>query len=344
MSDTLWESKIVAVPLQEEREVQGRKQTYQQLKIEILKGEKAGEVYTIENGHLPMVRQNVYHAGELVLLGTTNPADPQTYYIADYLRRDGLGVLTILFLLIVLAVARKQGLLSILGLLSTFVVVFKFTIPFILSGHNPFLISILSVVIIIPLTFYLSHGWQRKTHAGVLATIISLILTVGCGFLAVEGLHLTGFASEDSAFLIATMGEVINIRGLLLAGIVIASLGVINDVTMAQASVVNEIKTANPKIKLAQLYAQSMKVGRDHVASMVDTLVLTYAGASLPLLVLLSQSGVAWMQTINAEMIAEEIARTLVGSIGLMAAVPITTIIAALLVKGEVAKTVSNNK
>ena len=108
--------------------------------------------------------------------------------------------------------------------------------------------------------------------------------------------------------------------------------------------VVNEIKTANPKIKLAQLYAQNMKVNKDHVASMMDTLVLTYAGASLPLLVLLSQSGVAWMQTINAEMIAEEIARTLVGSIGLMAAVPITTIIAALLVKGEVAKTASNNK
>ena len=124
----------------------------------------------------------------------------------------------------------------------------------------------------------------------------------------------------------------------------VEAVGVPDDVTMAQASVVNEIKTANPKIKLAQLYAQSMKVGRDHVASMVDTLVLTYAGASLPLLVLLSQSGVAWMQTINAEMIAEEIARTLVGSIGLMAAVPITTIIAALLVKGEVAKTASNNK
>lgn len=335
MSDVLFEGKIIAIPKQEQRLVQEKEQLYQQLKVEVLKGELAGQILTLENGHLPMAKQNQYHEGELVMVGTTDVTNEQAYYIADYLRRDGLGVLGVIFLVLVLLVVRKQGLLAILGMLFTFGVVFKFTIPFILAGHSPFVVSLISVGIIIPVTFYLSHGFKRKTHAGVIATLLSLFLTIIFGFLAVEGLHLTGFASEDAAFLIAMMGEVINIRGLLLAGLVIASLGVINDVTMSQASVVNELKCANPQIKFADLYHQSMRVGRDHIASMVDTLILTYAGASLPLLVLLGHSSVPWTQTINMEMIAEEIMRTMIGSMGLILAVPITTLIAALLVKGE---------
>lgn len=335
MSDILLEGKIIAIPKQEKRLVQEKEQLYQQLKVEILKGELSGQIITLENGHLPTVKQNQYRQGELVMVGATDLANEQTYYLADYIRRDGLSVLAVIFLVMVLLVTRKQGLLAILGMILTFGIVFKFTIPFILAGHNPFFISLISVSIIIPTTFYLSHGFKRKTHAGVIATLLSLFLTILFGFLAVEGLHLTGFASEDSTFLLAIMGEVINIRGLLLAGLVIASLGVINDVTMSQASVVNELKCVNPQMKLSQLYSQSMRVGRDHISSMVDTLILTYAGASLPLLVLLSHSSVPWTQTINMEMIAEEIMRTLIGSIGLILAVPITTLIAAFLVKGE---------
>ncbi|MCL2110579.1 YibE/F family protein [Microgenomates group bacterium] len=333
MSDTLIEAKIIAIPKEEPIEIFDIHQTYQELQLEVTSGEQVGSIYTLENGTVPMVNQRLYQVGDKVMVGFSDQRDPQTYYIADYIRREAMGILALLFLFVILSVAKKQGLMAILGMIFTFFIIFKVTLPLILGGHSPFWVSILTVAIVIPVTFYLSHGFKRKTHAAVIATILTLIITVLLGFLAVKGIHLTGYASEDSSFITAIIGESIDIRGLLLAGIVIATLGVINDVTVAQASVVNEIKTSEPKIKFSDLYRRSMIVGRDHIASMVDTLVLTYAGASLPLLVLLTHSGLPWAQTINMELIAEEIARTLVGSIGLILAVPITTVIAASMIE-----------
>lgn len=125
MSDILLEGKIIAIPKQEKRLVQEKEQLYQQLKVEILKGELSGQIITLENGHLPTVKQNQYRQGELVMVGATDLANEQTYYLADYIRRDGLSVLAVIFLVMVLLVTRKQGFLAILGMILTFGIVFK---------------------------------------------------------------------------------------------------------------------------------------------------------------------------------------------------------------------------
>lgn len=330
----LFEAKVISILKEEPIEVNGINQTYQELEVKT-SGDNS-ETHIIKNGEVPMTKQNLYQIGDKLILSSLESSNPDeasgsaNYQITDYARLDGLLVLGIILVVAILAVARKRGLLALISLAFTFLIIFKLTLPFIMAGHNPFLTSILSLIIIIPVTFYLTHGWSKKTHAAVLATLLSLLLTIVLAQLAVRGIHLTGLASEDAAFVLAQVGESIDIRGLLLAGMILATLGVVNDVTVSQASVVQTLKKNNPKLSFKALYKDSMQVGRDHITSMIDTLVLSYAGASLPLLLLLGFGRMPFWQALNFELIAEEITRTIVGSLGLVVAVPLTTAIAAL--------------
>ncbi|MDR0463139.1 MAG: YibE/F family protein [Pseudomonadales bacterium] len=325
----LIEVRVLSVPREEPIEVNNVEQTLQELEVEVLTGDKAGEVLILRNGDIPMTRQNIHRAGERLMVSYSDPSDLNTFHIVDYVRRTDLELWAIIFIIVTLAITRKQGLMALVSLAFTFFIIFQLTLPMIMGGNNPFLVSLLTVTIIIPVTFYISHGFKRKTHVAAIGTVISLFITIILAHLAVDGANLTGYTSDEASFIFATLGDLINMRGLLLAGIVIGSLGVINDVTIAQATLVEELKKGEPKLKFKELYLKSMKVGRAHIVSMVDTLVLTYAGASLPLLILLIDGHAPLMQVLNYEIIAEEIVRTLVGSIGLMLAVPITTIIAA---------------
>ncbi|MCG2686467.1 YibE/F family protein, partial [Candidatus Parcubacteria bacterium] len=207
--------------------------------------------------------------------------------------------------------------------------IFKFILPQISAGRDPILVAIVGSLLIIPLTFYLSHGLNRKTTTAVLGTLAALLITGILAKIFTEATHLTGYASEEAAFLQVIKEGTINIKGLVLAGIIIGVLGILDDITVAQAAVVQQLKKANPQLKSSQLFTQAMGVGQDHIASMVNTLVLVYAGASLPLLLLFVDNPLPFSQVINYEIIAEEIVRTLVGSIGLIAAVPITTFLAS---------------
>jgi uncharacterized membrane protein len=330
----LQEIEVVGIKKETPISVNGVNQTYQELEVKNIGSDNLeatpGATYVLKNGDLPMTKQNIYQLGDKLMVNVGKPNNLETYQITDYVRHDQLFLLGIIFLIVTLVVARKQGLLAIISLVFTFGVIFKILLPMIMAGHNPFLAAILSLILIIPVTFYLTHGFQKKTHAAVIATFLSLVFTIALAQLAVSGVHLTGYASEEAGFVFAQVGDQINIRGLLLAGMVLATLGVINDVTVAQASVVSELKKANPKQTFGELYKKSMQVGRDHITSMVDTLVLTYAGASLPLLLLIGFGNQPLMQTLNYEVIAEEIVRTLVGSLGLVVAVPLTTLISCM--------------
>jgi uncharacterized membrane protein len=204
-----------------------------------------------------------------------------------------------------------------------------YILPRILAGGDPILVSITGAFAILASTLYLVYGWTLKTHAAVLGTFIALIMTGLLAAYYVDLTRLTGFGSEEAMFL-SQQQATINLRGLVLGGILIGALGVLDDLVITQASVVFELHAANPAFDLRELFRRSMRIGQDHVAATVNTLVLAYAGAALPLLLLVMQSGENWVNFANREFVTEEIVRTLVGSLGLMSAVPLTTGLACL--------------
>lgn len=315
-------------------EIKEQNKTYQKLIIKIDRGSIAGQSIEVENGNEFLATNNFYKANDkLVVSSFKDEIGSTNYIITDYVRRDELLALFILFIFLVIVIGRFWGLASLIGMAISFFIIFTFILPMILKGYDAVLISIIGSIIIIPATFGISHGFSRKTFYAMLGTIITLIITGLLSVFFVEATHLTGFASEEAGFLNVALGPVVNIKGILLSGMIIATLGILDDITISQASIVNELRTANKKLSSAKLFTKAMNVGRDHISSLVNTLVLVYTGASLPLLLLFLESERSFLEVINYELIADEIVRTLVGSIGLILAVPITTAIAVYFYK-----------
>ncbi|WP_424185515.1 YibE/F family protein [Actinokineospora sp. G85] len=263
-----------------------------------------------------------------------DPLAGESYQVVDFQRGVPLAVLAALFALAVLVLGRWQGLKALVGLVLSFVVLLLFVLPAILAGENPLWVAVVGAGVIMFVVLYLTHGLSARTSTAVLGTMVSLALigVLSAVFAAVSS--LTGL-DEDATTLVGTLGYGIDTRGLLLAGIVIGALGVLDDVTVTQTSAVWELRAANPGLGWRQLYAAGLRIGRDHVSSAVNTLVMAYAGAALPVLLYSSISGVGLGTILQSQSIAQEIVRTLVGSIGLVAAVPVTTALAALVAARE---------
>ena len=223
---------------------------------------------------------------------------------------------------------RWRGLFALGGLAITFAVLVRFILPAILLGKNPVAVAVIGSAAIMFAALYLTHGFNARTTTAVLGTVGALFVTGVLAWIFVAGTHLTGMATEESGLLAASLSGV-SLRGLLLGGIVIGSLGVLDDVTVTQASAVWELHRANPEYGFSRLYSAGLRIGRDHIASTVNTLVMAYAGASLPLLVLFTLSSRQLGDVLTSEILGQEIVRTLVGGIGLVSAVPITTALAA---------------
>jgi len=322
----------------EEKEigVGDEKHLYQKLQISITKGSLQGLVIGVENGEFPAANIQHYKEGDkLVISHTKDFEGNDMFYVADYVRRSALLWLFIIFAILAVAVGKVWGITSILGMGFSFLVIFKFILPQIMSGANPVFVAIIGSVFIIPVTFYLSHGFNKKTHVAILGTVISLVITGILATVFVEVTNLTGFASEEAGFLQFEKQGLISMKGLLLAGIIIGTLGVLDDVTVSQSAIVFQLNKANKKLGFGKLYSYAMKVGHDHVSSMVNTLVLVYTGAAMPLLLLFINSPRPFLELINYEIIADEIVRTLVGSIGLVLAVPITTFLAVFVIANK---------
>lgn len=328
-SDATMEAEVVWIIAERQVEVMGKIQPYQKLRFEIKTGLEQGKRVEYENGTLPMSIVNLYKVGDRVILGKSVSGEQgETYYIVDVVRRPVLFWLFGLFTLVTLLVARRKAIQALIALFVSFGVIFWLVLPQILNGHDPMVVSMLAAVLIIPVMFYLSHGWSTKTHVAVTGTVLALSVTAILSTIFVNAAQLTGFASEEATFLQGMKGDRFNIRGLILAGIIIGVLGILDDVTISQAALVKELKNANPSLSRKRLFFQAMSVGTDHISSMINTLILVYAGAAMPLLLLFLDSPRPITEIINYEIVAEEIVRTLVGSIGLVLAVPLTTILA----------------
>lgn len=322
------EAVITKIQTEKEIEQNGKKQLYQKLELIVTGRSRKGEKLIVENGNLPLVNVRKYEIGDrLIITAAQNFEKKEVFYITDYIRTTSLYWLFGIFIALTVVIGGKRGIASLLGMAFSFLIIFTFVLPQISLGKDPIFIAIIAAFFIIPSTFYLSHGFNRKTTSAVAGTIIALIIT---GFLAnffVDAARLTGFVSEEAGFVEAAKHGLVNIRGLLLAGIIIGVLGILDDITISQAAIVSQLKQVSPNLTIVDLYSKAMDVGRDHISSVVNTLILVYTGAAMPLLLLFIDNPMPFSEVINYEILAEEIVRTLVASIGLILAVPITTLL-----------------
>jgi uncharacterized membrane protein len=306
----------------------------QLIKAKLLEGkEKGKEVTLTQTGSaLPSDKLQRVKVGEKILVVTYN--DPLSgnlrYDLFDKYRINALIAIMGLFVLLAVLIGRIRGLTSILGLIFSVAVFAKFIIPSITQGHNPLISTIIGVVIIAVVTFFLAHGLKKRTALALLSTLITLAIAIGIGTLAVSVAKIFGTASEQTLQLQFGSHPLLNLPGLLLAGIIVGTLGVLNDITTGQAAAVDEISRANPKLSFVELYRRGLSVGHEHIASLINTLALAYIGVSLPTLLILTLNTTQpfWV-TINSEYAAEEIVRASVGGIALVLAVAITTGITA---------------
>ncbi|MET8474064.1 YibE/F family protein [Streptomyces sp. NPDC006422] len=275
------------------------------------------------------------HEGQKVIAAYAPDAPKNLQYsVTDVNRKIPMVLLAGIFALAVVVVGRMRGVMALIALAISFLVLTFFILPAILQGSNPLIVAVVGASAIMLIALYMCHGLSARTSVAVLGTLVSLLLIGLLGSLFIGWAALTG-NTDDNTGLIHGLYPDIDMSGLLLAGVIIGSLGVLDDVTVTQTSAVWELHEANPTMGRRALYRAAIRIGRDHIASVVNTLVLAYAGAALPLLLLFSiaQSSVA--DVANSELVAEEIVRTLVGSIGLVASVPVTTALAALVVSAD---------
>ena len=252
------------------------------------------------------------------------------YALADFERRLPLLWLALGFGALVVALGRWRGARALVGLGASLGVVVGFVVPAILDGRSPAGVALAGSLAIMLVTLVVTHGLGAKMLAAALGTAAALLVTLGLGTLFIDLAHLTGLSSDEAVYLRTAVGT-LSIEGLLLAGIVIAALGVLDDLTVTQSSTVLALRRANPSLGFGGLFRAAIDVGHDHIAATVNTLVLAYAGASLPVLLVFSLGDTSFGDAVNSEAVAAEIVATLVGSIGLVAAVPLTTALAAAL-------------
>ena len=300
------------------------------LELSLENGPDAGETATLNYVEGPGAAN--LGVGDRIVVGLSPDAPPEfRYYFADFQRGTPLTVLLILFVVAVLLLGRFGGLRALVGAGASLVVIVVFLVPALLDGTSPVVAALVGAGLIAVLALYVTHGVSHRTNVAFLGTMASLALTAALAAIFVAATHLTGLADETVSFLQLGTSD-IDVTGLLLAGIVIGALGVLDDVTVTQVSAVWELHATDPAAPAGKLYRSAITIGRDHIASTVNTLVLAYVGAGLPLLLLFQQGQQPLNRILTGEVIATEIVRALVGSIGLVASVPITTGLAVAVV------------
>lgn len=321
--------EVLAVLEQGLRDVFGTQSRYQILRVGILDGPDRGRETIIEyGGQVKITAEQEFSAGQsAVLIRDPNGA----YRIADHYRLPALVGVVALFVVLIILSAGLKGIGSLLGLAVSFTIIVQFIVPQLLLGRDPLLISILGCSVILLVTTYLAHGISKQTTVALVSTCLALAVTA---VLAIAAVHLTGLAglgSEDAAMLQIGPTAVINLRGLLLGGILIGTLGALNDVTTTQSATLFALAQAKPRASLAELVREGFLVGREHIVSLVNTLVLAYSGTALGVVIffVLNPSHLPYWVLFNSELVGDEVVRTVAGSIGVILAVPLTTVLAA---------------
>ncbi len=331
-SDTV-RAQVISIAEEGQVDYNGMPQTYQVAEVEILEGEFQNARVFMDFGRTQIMPEDyVLSVGDeiLVSVGVSLVDQNTDAYFIDFVRGRAILLIFAIFVVVAFLVGSFTGLRSLLGMLIGLGVIVLFIIPQIAGGANPVLVSIIGSIIFLGLSLYLVYGWKPMTHAAVISMALALSITGVLSFVFIRLARLTGFGNEDMMFLMQQSQTPIDMRGILLAGIIIGSLGVLDDLVVGQSSSVFQLHAANPALTFKELFARAMTIGRDHVSASVNTLVLAYAGESLPMLLLFSITNVNLGMAINVSYIAEEIVRALAGTIGLFISIPIATALACV--------------
>ncbi len=330
--DEFYKGRITKIISEEENRGYGpgSEMYVQELEVKIISGTDKNTLVVVSN-EIPLNEAHTrkLEPGDTLLIGKSVVGDEVQYYINDVYRLNALWIVLSIFVIIVVVLTRLHGIRAFVGLGTSFLVIIWFIVPRILAGNNPLLISLIGTTVIAATSIYIAHGFHRRTTLAFIGTIISIGISLTLSYFFVTFTHLFGLGTEEAFYLQFAPGTSINLQGLLLGGIIIGVLGILDDITTAQAAVVEQIHYANPDLNTKELYKRGSSVGREHILSLVNTLVLAYTGASLPLLLLFKvYTRPIWI-TLNSEIIMEEVIRMIIGSITLILAVPITTFLAA---------------
>lgn len=318
-------AKVTDVLLQTIRNIPGTNTnaTYQSLRAEILEGPDKGKTVTVDNDYLNLKPGDEFYASHDI----EAMSGLDTYNVREPYRLPVIEMLVALFVLTIIIFGGKQGIRGLLSLIASLAAIVYILLPGILAGYSPVLLSIGISSFIIIIGSYITHGFNRTTSAAVLGMIVTICITGALAYWSVHAGMLSGYSSDEVTYLHFSTNGSINFVGLLLGGIMIGLLGILYDAAIGQAIAVEELKRAAAHYSRWELYRRAIRIGREHIGALVNTLAIAYVGASLPLLLLLHFTNMSFEATVNQEIFATEIVRTMVGSIGLILAVPITTLI-----------------
>lgn len=321
----VWRAKVVEIVSTKEESVPGTqlKATVQYIRAQILEGERAGERVLVKNDYLKLKEGDKFYMNYLITVEGV-----EMFSVRDVDRRATLAILVGLFAFVVILFSGKQGVRSLLSLMGSFLMIIFVLLPLLLRGYAPIPTSILVGALVLFCAIYFTHGFNFSSTIAFAGTTSAVVLTGILAYVAVHASRLSGFYSDETVYLNLNTHGTLNFEGLLLGGIIIGVLGVLDDIAVTQVAVVSELKHLNKDLTFKEIYFKALRVGREHVSALVNTLVLAYAGVSLPLMLWVSQSNSSFSTIINDEIFATEIVRTLVGSIGLILTVPITTFLA----------------
>jgi uncharacterized membrane protein len=327
----IMKAEVSEVLSTEKHTVEGTEVSFvtQYLKVIPTEGEFKGQLFEIKNDYLPL------EVGDVFFLTKTIEADTGrvVFSVGDVYRVPHMLLFVVLFVVVVIAFGGKQGFRGLMSLVGSLLIILYVLLPGVLSGASPIWLSIVSASIIIVLGSYITHGFNKTTSSAVIGMIITVLMTGLLAWFAVSFVHLTGFESEESVYLNFNTGGNIDFAGLLLGGIIIGLLGVLYDAAIGQAVAVEELYRASEFMSPRRVFLRSLRIGREHIGALVNTLAIAYVGASLPLLLLFYGSTLPFLSILNKEHFVTEIIRTMVGSIGLVLAVPITSLIAVFMLK-----------
>lgn len=303
----------------------------QTIEIEVISGKEKGRTATFQNDYIQLKEGEVFYVRH-----QSNHLDSSDYWsVSDPYRLDVLLWLTVTFIMLILIFGGIQGVRGLASLIGSFFLIFYLLIPGIYGGYNAILVSIGVASLIIIVGSYLTHGFNKTTTAAVIGMIITVIITGLAAYYVVHTGNLSGYSSEEATYLTLDTRGAISMVGLLFGGIMIGLLGVLYDIAIGQAIAIEELCRAGKHMTRKEIYKRGIRIGREHIGALVNTLAIAYVGVSLPLLLLIQSSTAGTLFILNSEIFATEIVRILIGSIGLVLAVPITTYTASYMLWGK---------
>lgn len=325
-----WKARVIEVLKEEQVLVPGTeiKTWYQKIKAEILEGEKKGSIIEVENDFVRLKKGDKFFVNYLITV-----EGRELYLMGEPYRLGTIYFFITLFIAVVIIFGGKDGFRSLFSLFGSFAVIILLMLPILLKGYSPTITIVFFASVILALSMYITHGWNRVTHSAFIGTFITIVFVIILSQIGVNIGKLSGFASDEALYLNINSNGMLNISGLLLGAIIIGVLGILDDISITQSAAVKEFFSLE-KSK-TNVYKKALKIGKEHVGALVNTLALAYTGASLPLLLLFYQSAMPITTILNREIFATEIIRTIVGSIGLILAVPISTAIAIMLYRED---------